>query len=110
MQKVSTPKKSTDFKNNYPVKKMVANVPVREINVISMYLPAAIMEKLITLVELTGLSAANIMTISSKPCPCCKDKPVIVKTNNGEFEIPRGIIFYKKTKSGAIITAKKRKS
>lgn len=111
MAKSSTPKKSTYYKNHYPVKKTVADVPVRKVNVISLYLPEGPFEKVLRLSEKTKLSAAKIIALSSKPCSCCKDIPVEVKTIDGIFLIPRGLIVYKKTNSGVtIINNKKRKS
>jgi hypothetical protein len=94
-------KKSKSIDAIYPVKKVIEGVPVRKKNILSVYIDERRWITIIELVNLSGLSAAKILGISSKPCDCCKNKPIHVVLDNGAtVEIPRGLMYYKKESRG----------
>lgn len=116
-QKTNDKKKRTNYvghttsPSDYPVLDTVEGVNVRKKNILSMYIHDMRFIRIIELVKETGLSAAKIVSLSSKPCECCKGKPVEFTMSDGtKVEIPRGLLYYKKeVRGGKTIVQTKRK-
>lgn len=61
--------------------------------------------------ERTGMSIAELVRVSSKPCSYCKDIQVVAQNPKGEFvQVKRGLICanYRKQTSGATIINQKK--
>lgn len=100
-------KKKKGGQHTYPIVKWVGNVPIRKNNLVSIYIPQHEMEKIAAVMDRTGLSCAKILSLSATPCGACKHQPMLFTIGSITFEIPRGLMTFRKTNSGRPMTKHK---
>jgi hypothetical protein len=100
------PKKK--YKQRYPVIYMEGAIPIRSINVVSIYLPEMVMGKIAKIANQHELSVAKILAISGQPCACCKGQMVSVIHKGNAIEIPKGLLYLPKQASGTPISKTKK--
>ena len=105
----SLKKKARTFAEKYPIKYYVGNIPIRECNVISIYIKETDMVRIATIAQMSDMSVAKIMAFSGKPCEACKDNLIECTHKGQQVLIPRGLMSINKMESGFPLSAVKRK-
>lgn len=110
--KTSTPKKEKKkprgFNEKYPILYYVGDIPIRAVNIVSIYIDERNMAAIAKIACGCKMSVAKIIAYSGQPCPSCKSQPITITHQNINVEIPRGLLSTIKSNSGSTITKKKR--
>lgn len=101
-------KKPRSFNDKYPILYMEGNIPIRAVNIVSIYIDERNMAAIAKIAKGCKMSVAKIIAFSGQPCPSCKDKPIVISHQGIVVEIPRGLLSTIKSNSGSTITNKKR--
>lgn len=109
-KKSSPEKKKLPWNERNPVLYEIDGVPIRRVNIVSVYIPEHCMVKIAKALKGTNLSIAKILSLSSQPCDSCKHTPVITVDRGNTITIPRGLMFINKINSGFNVKNNKKRN
>lgn len=101
-------KTKKSFNQNHPVKYLIGSIPIRDVNVVSIYISERDMATIAEIANGSKMSVAKILAFSGQPCPACKDIPISISHKGCVVIIPRGLLSTIKNDSGSTITKKNR--
>ncbi len=81
-----------DYEKSNPILYYHKEVPVRKYNTVNMRIDEITYKELIDSESDTGLSLRKIIGYSSTPCEKCVNTFVVVRTENGQVKVKRGIL------------------
>lgn len=90
----------------YPILYHIGDIPIRHVNVITLYIPEVHYVKMVRAMEGSGAPMSKVLAASGQPCSKCKDDLVPLITRLGTLMIPKGLLKTNKQTSG---TGRKRK-
>jgi hypothetical protein len=101
-------KEGSTYSVKYAVIDYVGAIPIRKNNNLSIYVPEWSYRKVVEIVNATGLSAAKVLALSSRPCEHCQGTCVEIDLDGTSYYIPRGLFPWNRTNSGVSIKNLKR--
>lgn len=105
---MSSDEKKRALDDRREIKYYIEGVPIRKVNIISIYVSEANMVKLAKAKKKHNISVSTILCLSSQPCSKCKNEPVIIYHEGEYLSIPRGL-FHKSKVSYANVNQPRKK-
>jgi len=96
-------RKKRTHKEKYQIKYYIEGIPIREMNVISIYISEPNMVQIARAIKDTPISVAKVLAYSCCPCEHCAGKHVVIKYKGKSLNIPRGLLSIGKMSSGSTI-------
>lgn len=93
-------KKVKSFDEKYPIQSYVDGIPIRAVNIVSIYITSENMIRIAKAKKGHRISIAKIIANSASPCGRCKNEPVIIFNEGKYLSIPRGLLTPARTNSG----------